>query len=164
VLTELHRSVAGLDPELPLFDVRTLAEHRELAVYLQDLTATLLGAFGLLALSLAAVGVYGVVAQSVSRRTQEIGVRMALGASRGEILRLVLGQGAAFVAMGLVLGAAAALAVAPLFRSQLLGVGAADPVSFGVTAAVLAAAALAACALPARRAAAIEPVAALREE
>jgi putative ABC transport system permease protein len=164
VLTALHRSVASLDPELPLFDVRTLAEHRRLAVYLQDLTATLLGAFGLLALALAAVGVYGVVAQSVSRRTQEIGLRMALVASRAEILRLVLSQGARFVAVGLALGGAAALAVAPLFGSQLVGVGAADPASFAATAVVLAAAALAACALPARRGAAIEPVAALREE
>jgi predicted permease len=164
VLGSLHQTVAALDPELPLFDVRTLAEHRELAVYLQELTATLLGCFGLLALALAAVGVYGVVAQSVSRRTQEIGVRMALGASRGEILRLVLRQGLGLVAVGLLLGGVAALAVAPLFASQLVGVGAADPASFVATAVVLAAAALAACAVPARRGAAVEPVVALRED
>jgi predicted permease len=155
LLTALHRTVA---------DVRTLEEHRRLAAYLQDLTATLLGWFGLLALALAAVGVYGVVAQSVSRRTQEIGVRMALGASRGGIARLVLRQGLGLIALGLALGGAAGLVVAPLFASQLVGVGSADPVSFATTATVLAAVALVACAVPALRGAAIEPVSALREE
>jgi predicted permease len=164
VVSELHGVLARLDAELPLFDVRTLAEHLRLAVYLQDLTATLLGCFGALALALAAVGVYGVVAQSVSRRTQEIGVRMALGASRGEILAMVLRQGLVLIATGLVLGGVAAVAVTPLFASQLVGVGAVDLPSLAATAVVLAAAALLACAVPARRGAAIQPVMALREE
>jgi ABC-type antimicrobial peptide transport system permease subunit len=124
----------------------------------------LVGLFAVAALGLAAIGIYGVVAFSVARRTQEIGVRMALGARRGDVLRLIVGQGARLAVLGVVIGIVASLAVTRLLSSLLFGVGAMDPITFAGVAALLAAVALLASYIPARRAVRLDPTVALRCE
>jgi ABC-type antimicrobial peptide transport system permease subunit len=124
----------------------------------------LFGTFGALALGLAAVGLYGVKAYSVARRTREIGIRMALGARRSAVQNMILREGAAMLAAGLVLGLLLALATGRILSSILYGVGALDPIAFTIAPIVLAAAGLLATWLPARRATRISPMAALRTE
>ena len=149
---------------MPLFDVRTIADHLEIAVFLQRMIAGLLGAFGALALVLATVGLSGVIAAIAVQRTPEIGMRMALGATRGDIVSLILRQGLGMALAGVGIGLAAAFGVARLFKTLLVGVSATDGVSFAGTAVLLVLVALAASYLPARRAARIDPLAALRHE
>jgi macrolide transport system ATP-binding/permease protein len=163
-LPSIQQVVRALDPNLPLFDTRTIEEHLELSLFVQRMAASLLGAFGLLALALAMVGLYAVIAAGVSQRTPEIGMRMALGATRADIVGLVLKQGAWVTAGGLALGLSGSLAVTRLFKSQLVGVSATDAVSFAATSVLLLMVALAAIYLPARRAASIDPLRALRQE
>lgn len=160
VQSELKR----LDPNLPLFDVRTVEEHMQLSTFIPRMASTLLGLFGILALLLAVVGLYSVVAFTVSQRTREIGIRMALGANRVEILRLVLRQGILLTATGLAIGIALALGAAHVLESQLLGLAPTDPVSFAATTSALLIAAIAACIVPARRAASLDPLRALRRD
>ncbi len=124
----------------------------------------LLATFALVALFLAAVGLYGVVAYTVSQRTQEIGVRMAIGAQRADVLRMVLGGGMKLSLIGLAIGLAAALALAELVTTLLFGVEPFDPASYGATAAVLLAVSLLACYVPARRATLVDPIVAIRQE
>jgi predicted permease len=156
--------VKSLDPAVPVFQIRTLEQQLSSSLALQRLAVTLLDGFGLLTLSLVAVGLYGMIAYSVSRRTREFGIRLALGAQLGEIRRLVLRQGIRLVALGIVLGVGGALAVARLARNQLFGVGPVDPGIFvGVIVLLFATAALA-CWLPARRATKVDPLVALRAE
>ncbi len=164
-LVEAARSaVKALDPGLPLFNVRTLDDLRAEALQTPTLLAELMGAFSLIALALGAVGLYGVVAYAVSRRTREMGLRMALGARRGHVLRLFMGSGLRLVLAGLTLGWLATLGLAPLVRSLLYGVAPIDPPTLaGVSALLLAVAAVAAY-LPARRATTADPVTALRIE
>ena len=128
------------------------------------LTANLLGLFALLALAIATAGICGVMALSVSHRVHEIGVRMAVGARPSEIVLMILRQGMTLVAVGAALGAAGALALTRALKSFLFGVTPTDPATFGLVAAVLAAAAFAACYVPARRAAQVDPLRALRTE
>jgi len=164
VIGSIRDVVRSLDPNLPLFDVRTMAEHRDLAVFIPRLAAILLGAFGLLAVLLATIGLYGLLAFTVSQRSQEIGVRVALGAGREDILRLIVGQGLRLTLLGIAIGVGVALAALPLVSSQLVGVSARDGLSYAATALVLVAAATVATYLPARRAAAVDPLRALRYE
>jgi predicted permease len=161
LVTGLRRIVHAVDPRLPLFDVATMDEIRVSSMAssrFNTLLLTLLGAIGLI---LAVVGIYGVVAYFVSQRTQEIGVRMALGATEGRVLALVVGQALRPLALGLALGLAGALAASRLLSGFLFEVSAADPVTFAGVLVVLAAAALLASWLPARRAARVDPTRAL---
>jgi predicted permease len=164
IAASVERAVHTLNADLPLFDVAPLTSHLELVTTNQRIAATFVGAFGLLALVLAAVGIYGVVAYTTRQRTQEIGIRMALGAERGEVFRLVLGQGLRLTLIGLGLGLAVSLVVTRFLRSQLFGVTTTDPLTFAFVAVLLCAAALAACYVPARRAAKVDPMVALRYE
>ena len=164
IVPALRRAFAAASPDLPFLDVRTLAEHTSAGVFAQRLGAWMLSGFGALALFLSAIGIYGVMAYTVSRRTREIGVRMALGADRRAVVALVLRRSMALVAVGLGAGAVAALGAGLLLRSQLLGVKPWDPVTFAAIVAILAAVALLASWLPARRAARVDPLVALRYE
>ena len=160
----LQSLVKSIDASIPVFSVRTLAQQRDGSLALQRMAATLLSAFGMLALLLAALGIYGVLAYSVSRRTREIGVRMALGAQVPDVLRLVLLQGLGLAIAGLVLGLAGALTLTRVFRGFLFEVQPLDPPTFCTVVVLLAAVALFACWLPARRAARVDPMIALRAE
>ncbi|HEX5724089.1 MAG TPA: ABC transporter permease [Longimicrobiaceae bacterium] len=160
----VRAEVRVLDPSLAVFDVRTLREHLGQAMSQERMAATLVTGFGSLALLLAAVGVFGVLAYWVAQRSREIGIRMALGASRRGVLRLVLGRGMAFVAAGLAAGIAAAFALTRLAGSLLYGVSPTDPATFAAVAAVLGGVALLAGWLPAARAARVDPMVALRQE
>jgi predicted permease len=153
-----------LEPELPVAEARTLAEQLDFALLPARLGRSLLGAFGLLGLALAAVGLYGLVAYAVRRRTHEIGVRMALGATRTDVVGLVTRETAVVVAIGLAIGLALALATTRLLAAVLYGVSPSDPLTFaGATLLLIAVAALASL-LPARRAARVDPMVALRHE
>lgn len=156
--------VKSLDANVPMFRVRTMAQQRSGALALERMAATLLGGFGVLALLLAALGLYGVLAYSVSRRIREIGVRMALGAQIGDVLALVLRQGLLLVGVGTVAGLAGAVAVTRLLKSFLHGIEPLDPLTFGVVVGLLALVAFVACWLPARRASRVDPIVALRHE
>jgi putative ABC transport system permease protein len=156
--------VLAVDPEQPVFDVKTLSERVADAASGTRFNATLLGFFGFVALALAAVGVYGVIAYSVAERTHEIGIRVALGASRGDVAGMVMSQGLAMTAAGLVIGLTGAWAVTRYMSGLLYGIAPRDPVTFGVAAGMLAVVALAACYLPARRAMGVDPMVALRHE
>ncbi|HWW77332.1 MAG TPA: ABC transporter permease, partial [Pyrinomonadaceae bacterium] len=166
--TALAGAVRGqlraLDPNLPVADVRTLAEQFDLSLLPSRVAAWTLGGFGLLALALAAIGVYGVVSYSVAQRTREIGVRVALGASRRDVLRLVLGDGLKMVAAGLAVGLLLAFAATRLVAGFLYGVTASDPLTFAFVPLLLLTVALAAGYLPARRATKVDPLVALRYE
>ena len=160
----LRALVKSLDANVPFFNVRTLSQQKAGSLALQRMAATLLSGFGVLALLLAALGIYGVLAYSVSRRTREIGVRMALGAQVTDVLRLVLQQGFGLTGVGLLLGLGGAFAATRLLRGFLYEIQPLDPVTFLVVAALLALVAAGACWLPARRAARVHPMVALRNE
>jgi ABC-type antimicrobial peptide transport system permease subunit len=149
---------------MPVYNIRTLREHIGNSVYLDRLKALLLSLFGLLALVLSAVGVYGLLSYNVVNRTREIGIRMALGAQRRDVLRMVLRGGMRLALIGLVVGLAAAIGLARLVASQLFEVGAGDPVSIAMASAMLLAMAIIASAVPARRATRVDPMVALRYE
>jgi predicted lysophospholipase L1 biosynthesis ABC-type transport system permease subunit len=163
-LALVRREVARLDPALAVFEARTV----ERAVY-EDLASDrvitgLFLAFAAVALSLATIGLYGVVSYSVAQRTQEFGVRMALGARAADVLRIVLRQGLALIGAGLVLGLMTGAALARSLAGILYGVSASDPLTFGGVLAALGLAALAATLVPAMRALRVDPIAALRAE
>jgi ABC-type antimicrobial peptide transport system permease subunit len=161
---QVARALAEADPNLAVINMRTLADQVELTFNQQRAVASLAGLFGAIALVLAAVGLYGVTAYSVAQRTSEIGVRMALGADRSKVMRLVLGSAFRRVAVGLVLGLPLAVGAGYLLSAQLFGVRFWDPVALGVAASALGVAAFVASMVPASRAAAIAPIRALRIE
>jgi putative ABC transport system permease protein len=158
----IRRALRELDPELPLVNVRPLDTVANAAIATRRLALWLVASFGLTALFLAVVGIYGVIAQSVGERRHEFGVRQALGATRGDIVRLVLSSGAIVIVAGLLGGIALALGSTRLLVSMLYGVTPLDPSTFAGVAAILVAAAAGAAYLPARRSARISPAAALR--
>jgi len=162
--SSVEQTVHSFDKDLPVFSVRSMDQLMENAIAGQRLAMALLAGLGGLAVTLAATGIYGVISYSVAQRTQEIGVRMALGAQPGNILRLVLGEGFRTVLVGIGLGLAGALALTRLMASLLFGVGPTDPVALAGAALVLLGAALAACYVPARRATRVDPLVALRYE
>ena len=161
----VRREVQQLDPTLSVFDIRTLEDQVSESLAPVRTNVIMLSAFGLLALLLASIGLYGVASYSVAQRTREIGVRMALGAQSGSVLRLVLLHGLLLVAVGLVLGVLAALALTSAIPPDLLPrVSVRDPLTFAATPALLAAVALVASSIPAWRATRIDPLIALRTE
>jgi putative ABC transport system permease protein len=159
-----RNEVKALDEDMPLFNLRTLEERLATNQWDQIVFSSLFGIFAGIALLLASIGLYAVIAHSVSQRTQEIGVRMALGARAANILTLVLRQGLVQLAIGLAIGIAGAFATTRLIASELQGVSPTDPSTFALTAAVLGAAAMLGCLIPARRAMTVDPVIALRNE
>lgn len=160
----IRETVRGIDPDLPIENVRTLDEIRDRYLATPRLTATLLAIFAALALLVTITGITGVIAQSVSQRTQEFGLRMALGASQPRVLRMVLGQGLLLVALGLVIGIAASLALARVLQSYLYQTTPADPLTLvGVSLAFILAGTLA-CLGPAWRATTVDPMLALRAD
>ncbi len=160
----IRAEVARLGPDVTSSDPRTLGQRIDESIFQDRLLATVGGFFGGLALLLAAIGLYGVVAYGMARRGREIGIRIALGARRGIVLRMVLGDALALVAVGLAIGLPASLAAARTVSKVLFGVRPADPLTFITTACALLAVGLVAALLPARRAASIQPVQVLRQE
>jgi putative ABC transport system permease protein len=157
-------AVRQFDPTLPLYDMKTMEQITGESLARMRFSTTLMLAFALVALALAAVGIYGVIAYSVSRRTHEIGVRVAIGAESGEVFRLVLGQGMRLVAVGIILGAAASLGLSRFLGSLLYGIGSSDVLTLIGVALLLSVVAALACYVPARRAMGVDPVNALRYE
>jgi putative ABC transport system permease protein len=158
----LGRAVHEIDPEQPVDRVRPLSEVRSESVARPRITAILLGIFAVLALLITAAGIGGVLALSVSQRTVEIGVRMAMGAARGSVLRMILEQGLGLVLAGLAMGLVGAVALSSVIERLLFGVPGTDPLTYAAVAALLLGVAALACLLPARRAASVDPLVALR--
>jgi len=160
----LRAALAGIDPNQPLVKVRTMEENMAASVAQPRFRTWLIGIFAGIALVLAAVGVYGVMSYTVTQRTNEIGVRVTLGAQPLEILRIIVGEGLRFALLGVGIGPAASLALTRLLQSFLFGVSAYDPMTFAGVAILLILVALAASFIPARRATRVDPMVALRYE
>jgi putative ABC transport system permease protein len=164
VVGAIRGEIRASDPGLPIFAVRTMEEVRTMSFWQYRLFGYMFGIFGAAALFLAGVGVYGVLSFSVSQRTQEMGVRIALGAGDRDVVRLVVGQGLSLAAIGVAIGLAGAFGVTRVIQSLLYNVTATDPISFGGVALFLALIAALASYLPARRATTVDPIVALRNE
>ena len=164
LMTPLRRAVAEVDPSLPLYNLGTMQGRLLDSLAQSRFSTMLLTAFGAIALALAAIGVYGIISYGVAQRTQEIGIRMALGARHGDVLAMVVRHGAALAGIGLVVGLAGALALSRLVSSLLFRVSPTDPPTFATGMVVLTAVAILAAAIPARRAARTDPMLALRNE
>jgi putative ABC transport system permease protein len=160
----VKREVQAIDPDQPVAGISTMEKNIGASLAARRLTMSLLGAFAGLALVLASVGIYGVMALSTTQRTRELGIRLALGASRGDVLRLILGQGIALIAIGLAAGLLGAFAASRAVSSLLYGVGALDAAALVSALVMLGAVAFVACYLPARRASLVDPIEALRTE
>ena len=160
----IRSEVWAVDKDIPIPDIRTMDQLLSTSVSRPRFNMLLLGIFAAIALVLSAVGVYGVMSYSVVQRTHEIGIRMALGAAKSDVLRLVVGQGMRLLLIGIGLGLATALALTRVLTTMLFGVEPSDPTTFVLISVLLAGVALAACAIPARRATRVDPIVALRYE
>jgi putative ABC transport system permease protein len=159
---QMRQQVWSIDKDQPVFDVKTMNEVRATSVALYSFSSVTLGIFALVALLLAVIGIYGVMAFAVSQRTHEIGIRMALGASARDVLLMVVGSGMKLAVIGLVIGLAGAWGLTRLIEKLLFGVPPTDLVTFGIVSFCLLSAALLACYIPARRATKVDPMEALR--
>jgi predicted permease len=164
MFASVRHEVQALDPNLPVFDVKTLKEHMKLSLFPARIAATVLGVFGLVTLLLSAIGIYGITSYAVAQRTREIGIRMALGAQLGDVLKLVLTHGVKLTISGVAIGLFGAYLVTRAITSVLYGVSATDPLTFGFVSILLVAVALLACYVPARKATKVDPLVALRYE
>lgn len=164
LLAAIRKEIHGLDENLTPYDARTMVEHMELPLAPARVAATSLGAFGGLALLLAAIGIFGVMSNAVTQRTREIGIRIALGADSKEVLKLIVGQGALLVGIGIALGLRMAALGTRLLARLLYGVSTLDPLTFVAVTVLLAATAFLAGFLPARRAIKVDPMVALRQD
>ncbi len=164
LMETLRKAVSDLDKDVPLFRPRSLGEYASQSVSQPRFNAMLVGLFALIALLLAAAGIFGLTSYTVTQRTQEIGIRMALGAQRSDVLRLILGQGLRLLAIGIVVGFAGVFGLGHLMQSLLFGIGAHDATTIIGVSAILSVVALLACWIPAMRAARVDPVIALRSE
>jgi putative ABC transport system permease protein len=164
MLAAVRREFQMLDPTLPIYNLGTLAQQKDGSLYTERMAAALLTLFGLLALLLAAVGIYGVLSYAVTERRREMGIRLALGARPRDLLRLVVGQGMILTLIGLIIGVGASFALTRLIENLLFGVSPTDPLTFIVIPLLLAGVALLACWMPARRATRVDPLAALKYE
>ena len=164
VVPAIQARLHAVEPALTVFNIRTLFEHVGGSLYVERMQSLLLTLFGVLALTLTAIGIYGVVAYSVAQRTREVGIRMALGAQKKDVLKMVLSQGVALVAWGAGLGLIACYWLSRLVSSQLYGVSAYDPATLVSVVVVLIVVALLATYIPARRATKVNPLVALRYE
>ena len=163
-VSAIENAVHRLNSDLPVYDVSTLKARVQVVSTNQRIGGIFVGCFGMLALLLAAIGIYGVIAYTTRQRTQEIGIRMALGAQQKEIFDLILGQGLRLTVIGLALGLGVSLLLTRFLRSLLFGVTTTDPLTFTIVVALLSAAALTACYLPARRAMMVDPIESLRHQ
>ena len=164
LVSAIRGIVASIDKEQPIFRIATMQEVVNASVSTRRITLILLGLFSALALVLAGIGIYGVISYSVAQRSREIGIRMALGAQRGDVMRLVLAQGGKISAAGIVIGSAASLGLTRLMTKLLYSVSVVDPATFAVVAFVLALIAMVASYIPARRTLRVDPLVALRNE
>jgi predicted permease len=164
LLPTVRETVAQVNTNLPLYDVKTESEQIDRLLFQERLVARLSGFFALLALVLACVGLYGLLSYEVSRRTREIGIRMALGAHQGNVMKLVLRQGIVLAIVGAAVGIGVALGVTRYLANMLYNVRASDPTTLAGVAILLVFVALAACYIPARRAMRVDPIVALRHE
>ena len=166
--TAVQQSIAAvirsIDPDLPMANVRTMDQIIDQTMASDRFNTALFGAFAVVALLLAAIGIYGVMSFVVAQRTHEIGLRMALGAGRARVVREVIREGMLTALVGIVLGSAGAYGVGRAMQGMWYDVGAMDPAAFSVVAITLLASALLACFIPAHRAASVDPMSALRQE
>jgi putative ABC transport system permease protein len=160
----IREQIQAIDRRVPIFAVKTMEEHMTYALWAPSMAATFSLAFGVLAILLSAVGLYSVMAYVVSQRTREVGIRMALGADRGDVMKMITRQGMRLAATGVGIGLVLSLALAQVLSSLLIGVSGYDVSTFILVPTLLAAVALVACYLPARRATKVDPLVALRYE
>jgi putative ABC transport system permease protein len=160
----MRREVQALDPSLPVFDVKTMTDHLGISLLPARLAGSVLGLFGFVALGLATVGIYGVMAQAVRQRTRELGVRVALGARPSDLLSMILAQSMRVAMLGVAIGLVAALGLTRLVASLLYGISPVDPATFVAIPTLLTTVAMLASYVPARWATRVDPMVALRHE